>query len=332
MAIDGNFYSPNEFRLAVKAETALGTANTATMQLVNHDGIFSPMVGGVELHEVRSGVGRTEKAADHYINTKGAEKEFTVSGIADKTVLPMLLANVMTTTVGVSPASYDVPFNYSPPALTHGAVFADNTGTLTFAWISPESGRTKIYAGCVVSKLTIKGSHQDDGGRLHFDATIRTGYKISDNQATPSSMSAYPSTYYFLYDMNATRTVGGNDVILNSIDLTLDNPAAYRGSQGANGDPEIISRGVPGLRASAALGVVYDANTSALFSSHETGSTMAVEFSNNAAWSSATGFGFKADYGVLNLPKTAQEDAGMSLNIPLAFKASTSGDMLQVIA
>ncbi len=332
MAIDGTFYSPHEFRLALKAETALGSANTSSMQLLNHDGIYSPVVGGVEEHAVRSGIGRTEKAADHYINTKGARKQFSFSGIADQSVLPILLGNVMSVAVGASPASYDIPWNYAPPALTHGATFSDATGTLTFAWISPESGRSKIYPGCVVTRLTINGRHQDDGGRLHFDATVITGYKVSDDQASPSGMTAYPATYYFIYDMNTTRKVAASDIVLNEFDLDIENPSFYRGSQGSNGDPEIISRGVPGIRAAGKLNVVYDGNTAGLFGSHEAGTTTTVEFSNHATWSSASTFGFKGDFGKLELPSLSAAEAGMGIDIPVVFKASTSGDVLQVIA
>jgi hypothetical protein len=331
MAIDGNFYSPEEFRLAIKAESTLGTKNTTAMQLVNHEGIFSPVVGGVEVHEVRSGTGRTEKAADHYINTTGAEKEFSFSGVADKTVLPMLLSNVMTVAVGSAPASYDIPFDYTPPALTHGAAFSGNTGTLTFAWISPEAGRTKVYPGCVVSLLIIKGSHTDDGGRLKFEATVKTGYKVSDDQATPGSITAYPATFYYIYDMNTTRRIAGSDGVLNGFELTIENPTFYRGSQGSDGDPQIINRGVPGIKASGRLNVIYDGNTSGLFGAHDAGTTTSVEFSNHATWASATTFGFKADNGKLELPGLDAADHGMGLEIPIVFKAGTSGDVIQII-
>ena len=332
MEIDGNFYSAEEFRLAVKADTTLGTKNTTTMQLVNHEGIFSPVVGGIESHEVRSGLGRTEKAADHYINTTGSEKEFSFSGVADQSVLPVLLSNVMTAAVGSAPASYDIPANYSPPTLTHGAAFSDSTGTLTFAWISPEEGRTKVYPGCVVSLLKINGSHTDDGGRVKFEATVKTGYGVSDDQATPGSMTGYPTTFYYIYDMNTTRQIAASDTVLHGFELTIENPSFYRGSQGAAGNPQIINRGIPGIKVSGNLNVIYDGNTSGLFGTHEAGSTSSVEFSNHATWASASTIGFKADNGKLELPRLDAADHGMGLEIPLVFKAGTSGDVIQIIA
>ena len=44
MALDGQALSPQEFKLAFKPETTIGTANVATMRLINVDSVESPSV------------------------------------------------------------------------------------------------------------------------------------------------------------------------------------------------------------------------------------------------------------------------------------------------
>lgn len=331
---NGAVYSEGQFQVAIKAETSLGGALVTSMQYINIDAIYDPPLAGVEDLVRKAGVGNTLKAVDHYRNIKGARKEFTLSGVADQTVLPMLISNVMTNAVGAAPASYDIPYNYVAPTLLDNGVFSDDTGTFTVAWIPPQANKAKVYSGCVVTNLVIKGSALEDGGRVHFDATFSTGYTVSDNQASPTTPTAYPTTFYYLYDMNTTRQIAGVDVILNSFELTLENPAGFLGSQGANSDPQEISRGTSGDGCSAkgTFNVVYDDNTDALFTTNGAGSNLVFEFSNHATWASATTFGLMGSYGKIGEPTFDHAESGSSINVPVTFAAHTSGDVLQLIA
>ena len=172
-----NVYGESEFQMAIKAETTIGTALLTTMQLMNVDSITPPDPGAVDIRDIKSGVGRTMKAADVIVEDKAVSKTFTVAGIADKTVLPMLVENLMTNIVGSSPLSFDIPYNYTQPELTHGTTtISDNTRTLTLAWVSAESGKAIIYNGCVVTDLTISADANTDGGLVRYSATIVTGY------------------------------------------------------------------------------------------------------------------------------------------------------------
>ena len=301
------------------------------MQLINVDGPVTPPMGGAQDLPVRQGAGNSHKSIDAYRNIKMARKEFTVAGIADKTVLPILLSNALTIAVSTAPASYDLPAIYTAPTMTHGASFSDNTGTLTFAWVSPEANKSKIYPGCVITKLTISGG-VDDGGRIHFEATVMTGYAMTDNQAAPSSMSAYPATFYFMSDFTTTAQIDGNDVILNGFDLTITNPAEPKGRQGTNADPQDIARGIPAAMVEGNFNILYDGNTSHLRTTEGAGTDVVFEFSNHVTWGSATGFGIMGSYGKLKeIPDDAAE-SGMAQNVPVQFLASTSGDQIQIIA
>jgi len=332
MAI-GAVYSGQEWRAAIKAETTLGTRNVATMQLINLDFIFDPTEGGNRVADVRSGVGNTVKGVDYHRDIKMAVKEFVIGGIADQTVLPMLISNVVTTAVGSSPASYDLAFNYTAPALTNGATFSDNTATFTIAWIPPDADKIIIYGGCVVTNLVFRADHLTDGGRVHFEATFQTGYVVLDGQSAPSSMTAYPSTFYFIYDMTTTTEIGNNnEVVMNGFDMNISNPTMPKGRQGSNGDPELIARGLPAPLVRANFNVLYDDNTAGLPALQAAGTVQAVEMSNHATWASASTFGFRGLFGRLDEITMDPAESGMALNVPIDFLASTTGDIIQIIA
>ena len=331
-----NVYGESEFQMAIKAETTIGTALLTTMQLMNVDTITQPDPGVVDIRDIKSGVGRTMKAADVIVEDKAVSKTFTVAGIADATVLPMLVENLMTNVVGASPLSFDIPYNYTQPELTHGTTtISDNTRTLTLAWVRAESGNAIIYNGCVVTDLTISADANTDGGLVRYSATIMTGYIPSYDQADPGSMTPRATTYYHLFDWNATRQIAGTDVVLASFELVFTNPTVALGNQGSSGDPEMYSRGVPAIIAGGTFNVKFDENTgggaSNLLVDHKDGSTTVFEFSNNATWGSATTFGFMASYGKLRLPEVNALESGVFMNVGVDFTGSTSGDVIQLI-
>ncbi len=99
MALDGAGYAPSEFKLAFKANSTIGTANTSSMNLINVDSVSLPALNPTQVLDVRSGDGRTAKAADAFTTEKGTVREISFSGTADTTVLPLLLQNIVTSAV-----------------------------------------------------------------------------------------------------------------------------------------------------------------------------------------------------------------------------------------
>lgn len=337
MALDPQSYGASEFRMAFKREGNIGTALVTTMQLMDIDVPLSfPDLNPVMDISVRSGEGRTKKTADVFVCKKGTLKNIPFSGIADKTVLPILVQNVLTQIVGVSPASYDAPYNYTPPSMAHGDAVSDDTKTFTVAApISPESSQTVVFSGCTIPELVITvGSIDDRNGQAMFSGSFDTRYLPSHAQATPSSMSVYGTSYYYLTDFTTTKTFAGkNNVVLDGLTITISNPSRYEGFQGANGDPETISRAVgdEGLSIKVAGTIKYDNNTAGLFADYENGVTNAsIELSNHGTWSSATGFGLKADAAVIESVAFNDKNS-MYLDVSLILTAGTSGDMLQLI-
>ncbi len=335
MALDGQALSPKEFLLAFKPETTIGTANVATMNLLNVDAVSSPSFNLSQVLDVRNGVGRTAKVADAFTDEKGTRKEIAFSGTADATTLPILLQAVTTTAVGSSPASYDIAYNWTPPEIQIGTgSISDNVHTFTVAISHPEAGNdhSMVFKGCVLTSLSINGSMGTESGRIKVSGTWATGSQGTFGQAKPTSTVAYSSTNYSLTQWTAKTTVAGiGDCVISDFALNIENPSEFLGFN-ANGDPQAVVRGVPEISVNCDATVKADDNTSGLHNSLKAGGTSAsLELSNHATWSSASTFGIKMANGVLTSVDFNEANA-MFYNVSIKGLASTSGDLLQIIA
>jgi hypothetical protein len=332
MAISKLTFSPTEFQFAVKPESTVGTKNTTTMQRVNVDDIVSVSSEVVQTLDPRSGEGRTLKTADvHTSDQGGMLTTISMSGVFDDTIAPLFLSNALGIAVGSSPASFDMAYNYAPVTVGHGDVSSITT-SMTVAFVSPIDAKTRIYLGCVISSLEVTWDGATEGGRGRFSATIETRYRPVEDQPTPTSMSAYGATYSYLREFGTTKTIGGSDVVLNKLGYTIENPVTYAGFQAdGDGDPETMQRAIPSANIKIMAGVKFDANTEGLWNDRRDGTTLAVVFSNNATWASAT-FGIKADYCKLDSEVSPSgTDAGVFQDLSLVATASTSGDIIQIV-
>jgi len=336
MALDGQALSPKEYLLAFKPETTQGTKNVATMNLINIDSIPSPTLNLTQVVDPRNGVGRTAKVADTFTSEKGTRKEISFSGVADATTLPILLQAVTTTAVGTSPASYDIVGTYTPPEVEIGiGSISDSLHTFTVAVSNPEAGNdhSTVFPGCVLTSLTLSGSISAQSGRIMVSGTWATGMVADYAHARPTSTVAYSGTNYSINQFTTTTTVAGiANCVISDWSLTIDNPSEMAGFQGANGEPQAISRAVPEISVAVDMTVKADDNTSALHAQHVAGATdEAVELSNHATWASASAFGMKMANGVITAVDFNEANA-MYYNVSIKGLASTSGDMIQIIA
>jgi len=335
MALDGQALSPKEFLLAFKPETTIGTANVATMNLINVDSVSSPSFNLSQVLDVRNGVGRTAKIADAFTEEKGTRKEISFSGTADATTLPILLQAITTTAVGSSPASYDVAYNWTPPENQIGTgSISDSLHTFTVAISHPEAGNdhSMVFKGCVLTSLSLTGSMGTESGRIKISGTWATGSQGTFGQARPTSTVAYSSTNYSMTQWTAKTTIAGiGDCVISDFALNLENPSEFLGFN-ANGDPQAIVRGVPEFMCNVDATVKADDNTSGLHNAYKTGGTSAtVLLSNHATWSSASTFGISMANGVLTAVDY-NEASAMFYNVSIKGMASTSGDLIQIIA
>lgn len=334
MALDGAGYSASQFKMAIKAETTIGTAIVSSMNLLNIDAVTFPTIAPTQVLDVRSGDGRTAKIADAYISEKHTIKEISFSGYADQTTLPILLQAIFTSAVGSSPASYDVPFNYTPPELQVGASASTNTKTFSVAFISPEAGddHSIIFKGCVLSSLSLSMDMGSESGRVTMSGTFQTASTPSYGQSAPTSMTAFSANNYFLTDMHTTRKVAGiSNCVISSLTLNIENPRNFLGFNGSTAEPESIISAVPEINISLDASIKYDDNTAGLASTFKAGTSVATELSNHGTWSSASTFGIKIDYGKIT-SLAMSENSAMFHDVSIKAMAHTSGDVIQVIA
>lgn len=340
MAFDEQSYGGSEFQMAIIGESVLGTGNVTTMQLVNVDVPLSfPDLNPVVDFPVKSGTGRTAKTLDKFVCETGTLRSIPFSATADKTVLPMLLSNIFTNTVDTGPAAWDAATQYLPPLLKHGRTSGTFLHSMTVAApISPEGSNTVIFPGCVLQDLIVTiGGLEDRNGQAKISGTFITQYKPTFAQAAPSAMVAYPSTFYYLDDLaGAAKTstfAGKANVVLDGLTITINNPSKYEGFQGANGDPESISRGLPGLSVMAAAILKYDSNTADLLEDYKDGGiTAAIELGNHGTWASATVLGLKIAAGSINEQPALNDKSSMYIDCSVKALDNETDDLARIIA
>ena len=101
MAISKTSVSPKNFQLGIIKEAIAGTAVISSMNLVNIDSIEMPTLNPLQVVDVRRGAGRTLKQVDTFTSNKLTVKEISFSGLADSTILPILLENITQDVSGV---------------------------------------------------------------------------------------------------------------------------------------------------------------------------------------------------------------------------------------
>jgi len=335
--VDPTAYALTEWMAAIIAETTAGTINKTAMQLVNIDSPASLTRNPELFTGMRSGVGRTPKVADSYGSENGKIKTIQMSGLYDTTIGKILLENVTGTEVSTGPASVDIVGSYTNEITLGATELSDNIHTLSFVNIVPGGLEdSEYYPGCVVSELKLAFDTANDGGRWHFDTTLLTRGN-SEMAVAPTSPAAFGSTKRSIYELTAASnavmtmsTLGAEaDVILDSAEITFASTPEWCGL-GVNGVGDAINRASAGWEVNGVFGVKFDANTSLANVDYKAGTTVAVAMHNNV-WASAT-FGWLGSYGIIT-GDVNQEDvrSGAYVKIPIKFRASTTGDLFQII-
>jgi len=334
MAIDSGVYSPSEWRVAIKPEAAVGTKLATTMNLLNADGMINHSTELVQTLDIRSGVGRTLKAADVFTTDKGGILHtIEVPLVMDTTIDTMLHEACIGVVTGASPASVDIDSNYAPATILHGGAPASaNIGTYTLALINPISDKSIFFVGCILQTLAVTMDRATEGGRRHATCTFVTRYRPADGATDPTSMTAYGATFRYLREMSTTKKIAGDDIVLNKLNYTINNPAVFVGYQGTNGDPELVARGIGGIDAKLTVGLKFDANTREHWEFRRDGDNMTVEISDNATWASAT-VGIKAALAkIISDVQPAGTDEGVFQDVELQLLGGASGsDMVQIV-
>lgn len=336
MAIDPTAYALSEFKAAIIAETTAGTILKTSMQLVNIDAPVAITRSPELFVGMRSGAGRIAKAAEVFASEKLMEKSIPISGLYDTTVGKILIENVAGVEVSISPASIDVEYNYTNEITLGEAALSDNIHTLSFVNIIPEGDKSEYYPGCVIDELKLTMDTASDGGRMHFDAVLKTRGNV-EIAAAPTTPSVFGTTRRSIYELtaaaNAIMTLtdigGAAEVILESVELNWKANVQW-GGLGVDGVGEVINRGMPEFEITGIFGVKFDANTVDVNASYIAGTVLEVEM-HNETWATAT-FGWKGMYSRITADVNMEDvRSGAYVKIPVKFLGHTTGDVFAMI-
>ena len=330
-------FSPKDFQLAIAPETAAGTAIQAagngTFNYINIDSIEFPSLNPQQVLDVRHGTGRTLKAVDMFLTNKLTVKEISFSGIADDTILPVLLQNITQETS----STYDIEFDYDPTEIKVGDVYSDNTGTFTVLIESPQSGYQMLFGGCVLTSLSISADIGEESGRVKFSGTFKSGMvpDLSPTDLAPSNGTAHFNSNYFMSDYGdagdagADTTIAGiADPILKSFSFTLENDAQFMGFDAA-GSYQVIARALPEVSATFEASIKYDDETARLVEDFNNQSTGTVANTLAALTSSTRNVGISIPDSIITDVSFSEEEA-MFLSVSSKAVAGTSGNLVSI--
>ena len=110
---------------------------------------------------------------------------------------------------------------------------------------SPDTDKDRLMHSDVLQELTLSMSPDNNGGLLTASGTFYSGYQpVIGAESTSPDATAVDYTKGF-FDCT-TSQIGGDDVVMNSFDLTISNPAVRVGYETVNsvdGEPCAYMRG-----------------------------------------------------------------------------------------
>jgi len=329
-------FSPKQFQLAIAAEAdgiGGGEATDADYKFINIDSIEFPSLNPQQVLDVRHGAGRTMKSVDMFLSNKLTVKEISFSGIADATILPMLLSNITTD----ASSAYEIAFNYPGIDLAYGDSVSDNTKTFAVVVVTPEAAQQMYFKGCFLTSLTISGDVGEEAGRLKISGTFKSGCipALNDTSIVPTHDRASFNTNYFMTDYgdsnstNAVTTIAGiSDPVLKSFSLTIENDVVMSGYD-VNGNFQQMHRGIPEVAVTFDAVVKYDGDTDNLIQTFAEQSTSTVANTLTAADSVTRNVDISLPTCIITDVSFSEEDA-MFLSVSSKAVAGTSGNIVSI--
>ena len=329
-------FSPKQFQLAIAAEAdgiGGGEATDADYKFINIDSIEMPSLNPLQVLDVRHGAGRTLKAVDMFLSNKLTVKEISFSGIADATILPMLLSNIMQD----ASSAYEIAYNYAGTDLSYGDSVSDNTKTFAVIVVTPEAAQQMYFKGCLLTSLTISGDVGEESGRLKISGTFKSGCipTLNDTSIVPTHDRASFNTNYFMTDYgdsgstNAVTTIAGlSDPVLKSFSLTIENDVAFSGYD-TSGNYQQMHRAIPEVAVTFDAVVKYDADTDNLIQTFGEQSTSTIANTLTAEDGVTRNVDISLPTCIMTDVSFSEEDA-MFLSVSSKAVASTSGNIVSI--
>ena len=250
MANNNAAHQPNDFGIAIKAETTLGSPIDDPTQLFT-DSVSLPTFSPDQDLSAKSG--KFVAAFDEiYSSSKNTPIEITASGLYNDTVGTLfegaLHGAAASDIITVTDA-------YTAPNLYHGLSNAGATRTYTIKLISPTltdnagspttSPGCVELAGCTVTALSVSADAGSDGGRLKYSVTFKTGYSPTFLHAPGTVADPAVTGMTTIHDLAYRKIANITNPVVSSFNLSIENPADYVGWDAVNSRPYTISRSVP---------------------------------------------------------------------------------------
>jgi hypothetical protein len=226
MAIDTNLYSKNQFRFAIAEESSFGTAIT-TQTNFKELWITEPVqidYSGIVRDEAKRADGkRVLSHTDVYVDDNGGEYTVSVSGILTDLTADLLIYGVMQDLVSEAATTpYLKSFEWD------GSTTGDSSGVplkyYTLNGYNPATDESWQLKTAVLKSLTISADPGTNGGRATFNATFWSGFPPVQTGLTVSPASwVSPGTDYYVFQKLNTKTLGGSDLVLGSVNFEFNN-------------------------------------------------------------------------------------------------------------
>jgi hypothetical protein len=264
MAIDGSNYSQSQFRLAIAEESTFGTAIT-TQSSFQEIYLRDPTQidrSDIVRDEVKHLDGQRVWAhTDIYVNEAGGTRMIPFNAVATDITLDYMLYLVMQDLASEG-ASTPYLKTFEWDSNTTQPDFTSNNGEFVTANLyNPATSESVALKSCIVNQLTLNWDGTNAGGRLMMQGSLWSGFRDTVGATvTPGDWTAHGTDVY----ANAlnTKTLDGNDIVLDNFSITLNNNAVRDGFD-TNGDAELYSLGTDGdlFSVTGSIQVKYDANS-----------------------------------------------------------------------
>tara|TARA_B100002052_G_C15864173_1_gene591531 strand:- start:965 stop:1957 length:993 start_codon:yes stop_codon:yes gene_type:complete len=326
--LDKTVYSGKQYEAYVSLQSdALGTNSVSgtlyKMRLTEVNDIeFSE---GFQAADVERTGQRVMRPTDHIKNYNGGTFTWSFDNlvIENEALLQLLLQLV---SEDASPSgTVAMTGNQPTVAYEQGA----STGEYACVVLSsPDADKDRLMHSAILQELTLTASPDNNGGRLTASGTFFSGYQpvIGAEGSSPDATAVDYTKGFF--DCT-TSQLGGDDVVMNSFELTISNPATRVGYETVNsvdGEPCAYMRGGQ-ISVTGTVSVKLDDNTAQIITE---------EFLTGTSANVSFGDGSSLDFDIPTAKYTghthSNTDSGVFVELPFMGTADGSGALVTIIA
>ena len=327
-ALDNTVYSGKQYEAYVSIQSdALGT-NDVSGTLYK---LRVPEVNDIEFSEgfqtadvERTGQ-RVLRPTDHIKVYKGGTFTWAFDGliVENEALLQLLLQLV---SEDASPeGTAQILGNQGTVAYEQGATTGEYA---CLVLSSPDADKDRLMHSSILQELTLSMSPGDNGGLLTASGTFWSGYQpVIGAEATAADATSVDWTKGF-FDCT-TSQVGGDDVVMNSFELTISNPATRVGYETVNsiaGEPSSYMRGGQ-ISVTGNVGVKLDDNTAQIITE---------DFLVGTSANVSIGDGSSIDFDIPTAKYTGHShtntDGAIFVDLPFMGTADGAGVLFTIIA